>query len=249
MKLVCFGSSSAGNSYYIELNRKDRPPVKLLVEVGLTFNEIVTKSSINKIDLTEIDAILVTHNHQDHCKAVPQFRKRGFKIYGNSIITQGDLRTTLHPGQAKVIALDTIVTPFEVEHDAPEPLGFVISSGLETILFVNDNKYFKADLSHIKFDYVLIESNYDGRTIHYALQNARDANDYPSIRRYERIINSHMSVSNTVKMLKGMNLSRTKSIFLMHLSDRHANEFKFKEMVQKATNIQTFVCKKSGGII
>ena len=58
-----------------------------------------------------------------------------------------------------------------------------------------------------------------------------------------------MSLANCIKHLERLDLTKCKAIFLMHLSDRHAQQFKFKEEVQKATGVQTFVCKKAGGMI
>ena len=250
MKMICFGSSSAGNSYYIELQRKGaQPPVKLILEAGLPYKEISAKAAINQINLAEIDGVLVTHGHADHCRSVADFKRRGARVYANQYITAGDPETTLKAGTTKVIALDTTVIPFEVEHDAEEPLGFVISTGVEKILFVNDSKFYKAKMDGLQFDYVMIEANYDGQVLHFALENAKAEHDAKNVYRYERIINSHMSLANCIKHLERLDLTKCKAIFLMHLSDRHAQQFKFKEEVQKATGVQTFVCKKAGGMI
>lgn len=250
MKMVCFGSSSSGNCYYAELNRKDgQPPVKLLLEAGIPYKEIVRKATNEGIDLTQIDAVLVTHSHMDHCRAVIDLQSRGAVVFANKAITGGTYKTTLEDGVLKVIAPNTTVLPFLVEHDAPDPFGFFISTGVERILFVNDCKYFKADLSKIQFDYIMIESNYDGQTIHFAYQNAKEEHDAQNIKRYERLINSHMSISHCIDQLNKLDLSHCKAIFLMHLSDRHANENVFKMRVNQATKIPTFVCKKCGGIV
>ena len=62
MKFVNFGSSSSGNCYYIELQRADgMPPAKILLEAGISYKEVVQKASAQGVDLSEIDAILVTH--------------------------------------------------------------------------------------------------------------------------------------------------------------------------------------------
>ena len=58
-----------------------------------------------------------------------------------------------------------------------------------------------------------------------------------------------MSLAHCRDHLKKLNLSQCKAIFLMHLSDRHANENKFKETIFEATGINTYVCKKNGGIV
>ncbi|MEF9967657.1 MAG: MBL fold metallo-hydrolase, partial [Longicatena sp.] len=177
MRFINLASSSSGNCHYIELDRKDLPPVKLMLEVGLSYSDILSKCITNQIDLNSIDAFLVTHGHGDHSRAVMDLIKRHKKVFANNELTLGNQRTTLESAKTSFIAVDTKVIPFDVEHDAPHSLGFVITTGLETILFVNDCKFFTADLSKIKFDYVFMESNYDGVTIHYAYQNARDTNN------------------------------------------------------------------------
>lgn len=249
MRFINLASSSSGNCHYIELDRKDLPPVKLMLEVGLSYSDILSKCITNQIDFNSIDAFLVTHGHGDHSRAVMDLIKRHKRVFANHELTLANPLTTLESAKTSFIAVDTKVIPFDVEHDAPHSLGFVITTGLETILFVNDCKYFNADLSHIKFDFIFIESNYDGVKIHYAYEQAKDLNDKGNILRYERLINAHMSNSTCVKHLKKMDLSNCKGIFLMHLSDRHANEYQFKKNVMDATGVKCYCCKKNGGFI
>ena len=251
MRFVNFGSSSSGNCYYIEMQRKEpTPPAKILLEAGISYKEVIKKAGMERVDLSGIDAILVTHEHQDHARAVKDFRQRGFKIYANERITEGDPTVTLRAGQAKVIAVDTTVTPISVEHDAPESLGFILRTAQETAFFFNDCKYFSADLSSIPVDYVMIEANYDGQTVHFAYEQAKNDSNRSEMGRYQRIVNAHMSIAHCITHLRKMDLSQCKAIFLMHLSDRNSNAERFKYRVQQATGIQnTFVCRKNGGLL
>jgi len=248
MNFDCLASSSSGNCYYIELERKDQEPVKLLVEAGIKYKELVKKMIMQKRDINAIDAVLITHGHNDHSIARRDLIKRGFTIYANSLLASSD-DTTLHHGESKYIAANSKVTAFSVEHDADDPLGYVIQTNVETILFVTDLKYFKADLSKIKFDYIFIEANYDGQVVYFARENAIKNNDKAELTRYERIIHSHMSISNCIKTLQKLDLTRCKAIILIHLSDRHANELLFKKQVQDITKTTCLVCKKNGGFI
>lgn len=249
MKLVCLASSSSGNCYYIEIERQNLPPAKIMLEVGIPLKEINQKLLKNNINLADIEAYLVTHNHRDHSCAVKDLIARKRKVYANKYITNDNPLTTLNHNEKRYIASDVAVIPFLVEHDAQEPLGFIIQSTLETILFVNDCKYYTADLSRIAFDYVFIEANYDGRSIHFAYENAKETNDSVNIQRYERLMNSHMSLKNCIEHLKRLDLSKCKAIFLMHLSDKNSNEHLFKKEVYESTKIKTFACKKNGGIV
>ncbi len=250
MNFINLGSSSSGNCYYLELDRKDNlPPVKIMLEVGFPYKDILKKCINEGIEFNEIDAFLVTHGHKDHSCAMNDLVSRGKRVYANYKLSNGNLKTTLRNDIQTYVAPDVRVISFNVMHDADDPLGFIISTGVETILFVNDCKYFGYDLSLIKFDYVFIEANYDGTTLHYAYEEAKRSNDPSNTKRYERIFNSHMSLKNCIEHLKKLNLTNCKAVFLMHLSDRHANENQFKKRVQDEIGVKTFVCKKNGGII
>lgn len=252
MKFECLASSSSGNCYYIEMQRRNSLPVKLMLEVGLSYKEINKKALVQGIDMTQLDAVLITHGHGDHCKSTKDFIERRIPVYANYEVLDkynGNVDNTLRHGEKRYIARDTMVIPISVEHDAPNSLGFVICTDMETLLFVNDCKFFKADLSDFKFDYICIEANYDGQMLHFAFDDAKKNNDLQNIARYERLFESHMSLAHCREHLKLLDLSNCKAIFLMHLSDRHANENKFKAEIQEAIGVNTYVCKKNGGIV
>lgn len=252
MLFECLASSSAGNCYYIEMAREGATPVRLLLEVGLPYMEIARKAMLQGIDISKVNAVLVTHGHMDHARACDAFISRRKAVFANEDIISkyfGSNTNILKHNESKMLAADTKVLPISVEHDAPDSLGFVISTSKETILFINDCKLFKADISKIPFDYICIEANYDGQILHFAYEEAKKNNDYANIKRYERLFDSHMSLAHCRDHLKQLNLFKCKAIFLMHLSDRHANENKFKNEVKEATGINTYVCKKNGGIV
>ncbi len=244
MRMECLASSSAGNCYYVEFENT----ASILLEAGIPVTEIKRKLFNFGKNLSNIDFVLVTHSHQDHVLAVKQLASKEFlQVWGNYTIASK--ATLLEPLKSKWITSNVQVIPFEVEHDAEMSLGYVINAGAEKLLFVNDCKFFKADVYSIPFDYIMIECNYSAKIVHTLLTQATKDNDKALIKRYERLLNSHMSDRNCLKILKRMNLTNCKGIFLMHLSDRHSNEYEFKNEFKKELNVPVYVCKKNGGIL
>lgn len=241
MQLKCLASSSEGNCYYIKFDNS----ASLLVEVGLPIKQLKRELVQNNLSLNFIDAILISHQHKDHSLSANELLKLGKKVYGNKNVTKE--KYILKNGVGKYITKDIYVIPFEVKHDV-ENFGYIIKSDNETVLFVTDCKYFEYDLSDYAFDYILIECNYSAKIVHTLYNNALKNNDKSTLFKYERLLNSHMSERNCLRMLKTLNLNKCKSIFLIHLSDAHANEMLFKKLIREELKINCCVCKKKGGI-
>ena len=242
MNIKCLASSSYGNCYLVEFKS-----ASILIEAGLSIKEIKQKLLLdcNKT-LNDIDAVLITHGHKDHSKAVEDLKKLGKRVYGNKYVS--DKKYLLEPRKMVCIAKETFVFPFEVEHDAPDSLGFIIKSEDETLLFINDSKYIKFDLSNYKFDVIMIECNYSSRLLPILIDKANKENDKSLKARYKRLLDSHMSSAACLKLLKSFDLSNCKAIFLMHLSDGHSRELEFKEQFSRELNKKIYICQKYGGI-
>ena len=76
MRVVVLGSSSSGNSTFVEMNN-----VKFLIDAGLQFNDIKEKLSEIDINPKDINFIIVTHAHIDHIRCIHSFNR----IYGTKI--------------------------------------------------------------------------------------------------------------------------------------------------------------------
>lgn len=248
MNFYNFGSGSSGNCYLLDLERPGRASAKILLEAGIGYTDLLTRMSSYGLNLTDVDAALISHEHKDHAALAKTLAKRGMRVYGNARVCSSPTYECKHK-MVKCVASGVYVIPFKVEHDAPDTFGYLISTEAESVLFWTDCKYIRADLSHYKPYYILAEANYDGRVIHFAMEEAERADDRGNIFRYKRLLQSHMSLMNCIKTLRTLDLTNTKAIFLIHLSERHANESYFKKTVEDSTGVQTFVCKKSGGIV
>lgn len=259
MKTYCLASSSLGNCYILEFEING-VPTRLMVECGIPLKEIYKRSSQYGIDISTIQCCLITHAHGDHSKAAKDLNRINIPLFASKptlchLNVVGEELTDLQP---KSVCEGIKVMSFPVEHDIDGAVGFVIKTKEECVIFINDHKRWMVNLSNFKPNYVFIECNYDHKVVYaqvYDLKRAKqDANGQmlreinSKLAQHERNLNAHCSLNGTIKGLKKLNLKETKCIFLMHLSDRYANEYRMKSEVQMATGVETRVCQKIGGV-
>ena len=261
MKCYCLASSSAGNCFIFDFDIEGKS-TKVMVECGIGMREIYAKCNENNIDLSEIQACLITHSHQDHCKSAKDLYKRNIPLIAHfKTLEQLNLKGQgIMPKQKFRVANGLFGMAFDVEHDIEGSVGYILKTENECVIFIIDHKKFKSNLTHLKPDYVFIECNYDQKVVYpqiYELNKRKEEllpNDSErheiniKLKQFDRNINSHASLSGCEKGLAKMDLSNCKAIFLTHLSDRYANEYKMKNEIQSIFRVKTYVCRKNGGL-
>ena len=79
MKISVLASGSSGNATYVETNKRH-----ILIDAGLSGKKIeALMNSIGK-SLKDVDSLLITHEHTDHCKGAGVLARRyGMDLYAN----------------------------------------------------------------------------------------------------------------------------------------------------------------------
>lgn len=234
MNLKVLGSSSSGNCYLIEVNNE-----KLILDAGVNFKIVQKELNFN---FNGIEGVLVTHEHMDHLKYASNFALYGINIYASAGTFK---KQNLVGHRFKIIKAlqqfevgNFIILPFDTQHDAAEPLGFLIQYKLtgEKLIYATDTYYIKYKFN--KLNYLLLECNYNKKI---AKENAK--NGVINKTRYSRLLESHFSLENVIKFLKSNDLSYAKNIVLCHLSDTNSNQDIMLNEVYAATKIKTAVAK------
>ena len=230
MKILSIASSSSGNCYSISDGSST-----LLVECGIPLKQIMKNA-----DLLHVDACLITHEHQDHSKAAKDIVKY-MPIYAsfgtikklNVPLEQFYKLKTLQHNKSEIIN-SFLVIPFDTQHDAEEPLGFLIYSMVtkERVLFATDTYYIKCQFRNL--DYIMVECNYSEDLL---------SDDLTKTERL-RLLQSHFEFGNVKKFLSATDLSKCKRIYLLHLSDRNSDEKRFQKEIEALTGIPVEVCGK-----
>lgn len=76
MKFCVIGSGSRGNMTYIETNK-----TKVLLDAGISFPSAQKRVEEQNINLSEISAVIITHEHYDHVSFLPTVLKRTKPIF------------------------------------------------------------------------------------------------------------------------------------------------------------------------
>ncbi|HEY5576238.1 MAG TPA: MBL fold metallo-hydrolase [Clostridiaceae bacterium] len=232
MDINVLASGSSGNAYLISDGA-----TTLLLDAGIPIRAIQIGCQFK---LSQIDGCLITHNHLDHSKAARELARLGVDVY----TSQGTIEACRLTGHRirRVKALEELtvgtldILPFDVQHDSPEPLGFLIRSNEtgEKLLYFTDTYYIKYKFQGLNI--IMAECNYDTETLQHSV-----AAGYIPIELASRLMKSHMSLDHLLDLLKSNDLSQVKQIYLLHLSSNNSNEVRFKEEVQKLTGTEVYV--------
>lgn len=221
MILKVLASGSKGNSYILE-NEKEA----LIIEAGVPFKELV-----RHVDHRKIVGCVVSHEHKDHAAYVGQYQMRGIITFTPYI---------LEPDRAKIAYCEFKgfkIHFFENHHNVP-CYGFVVTHQ-ETgkLVFATDTGYI--DYRFKDVNHWMIECNYSKQLMDKAVE---EGHLNPSLA--DRIVKDHMSLETCKDYLSKNDLSKTRNIVLIHLSDGNSNAKHFKQEVHELTKKDTYIAEK-----
>ncbi len=166
MQFCILGSGSRGNAAVVE-----HRGTTLLLDCGFTLPDIKRRLARRTVNPCEIDAVIVGHEHADHCKGLRRFlRETGAPAY----MTAGTAQALAHPpGWREIFAGKEFgvgemhVFPFAVPHDAAEPVQFVVGDGARRAAFVTDLGFVPPQLLEILhgLSAIVLECNYDAKML------------------------------------------------------------------------------------
>lgn len=217
MRMAVLGSGSGGNALIVESG--DR---RLLLDAGFSCRYIERALRDLGEEASDIDAILLTHEHDDHVRGADRLSARhGIPVFA----TEGTLaKAPLSEGtRSSAVAVrsgapfevaDFFVEAFRLPHDAREPVGYVIEDRQGLRLGAAYDLGARTRLAWGRLadlDALVIEANHD-------LQMLRNG-PYPWHLK-QRVASRHGHLSNADAALGVAELlsDRLRKIVLYHLS-------------------------------
>jgi len=224
MRFTQHASSSAGNLYTLSNNTE-----QIIIEAGIPFREI---QKALRFSLGGFSGCLITHEHQDHAKAARDLLKAGVDVYmskgtADALNLKSHRLHIIEPGKQFKIGGFSIM-PFSIEHDCKEPLGFLVQSGADKLLFVTDTHYVRYRFNGLTL--IAVECNHSLDLI----------TELEPVRR-KRLMETHMSLETCVELLKANDLSKVRQIHLLHLSSGNSDAELFQRTIEDLTGIPVYI--------
>ena len=206
MKIVVIQSGSKGNATLVIEGKS-----VLLIDMGISLSSLKEGLSLFNLKFFDIDALLLTHDHSDHTKGIKYLDP--LPIYCGEEVYDGENVNFVKPLHSFSIK-DFTITPVRASHDAHNPLGFIIETKNEKLVYLTDTgKILKTTLSKIgNADYYVIESNHDVQMLYDT--------DRPMCL-VNRILSDkgHLSNVQSANYMVKLIGPKTKQIILAHLSE------------------------------
>lgn len=205
MKFALLASGSKGNACLIKSEEE-----AILIDCGTTQRYLKEKFDNIQYDYHNVSALLITHTHQDHVKAINMFKHIPVYAHINSSLNH---HKKIFPYES-FQHLSFTILPLPVSHDSHGSLGFVIESDSEKLVYITDTGYINKELyMYIEnADYYILESNHD-------VEMLMETNRPWSTK--QRILSDegHLCNEDSAFVLANVIGERTKEIVLAHLSE------------------------------
>lgn len=221
MRYTILASGSSGNSLLVE--QGDR---RVLVDAGLSAKKIEQLMEERGVKGSELDAILVTHEHSDHIKGVGALaRKHDLPVYANERTWEALNKQLGELAEEQVRIMETgsvlefdslQIESYPISHDAAEPVGYCFYDGEHKLSLATDLGYVSTKVKEkiVDSDAVILESNHDIEMLRMGR--------YPwNVKRRILGDTGHLSNEAAGEALCDVMSGQTETVYLAHLSRDH----------------------------
>ena len=166
MRFAVLGSGSKGNSAVLECGG-----VRLLIDAGLSAKQLNLRLGLLGIDPASLAGILLTHEHGDHVRGLRIFlNQHALPVFATGQTAQvvrqtgldGVLWKTFETSHTFTIG-DVTVRSFAIQHDAVDPVGFVLTHASRRFGYVSDVGHVTRSMTDClsALNGLFVEANYD----------------------------------------------------------------------------------------
>ena len=236
MEIKTIGTGSKGNCYIL------RSPGKhdLLLECGVKWEKVLDAFSH---DIHALGGCLLTHEHGDHSKSIKKLLYNAKPVVCSHGTAEA-LEISHNPWCYELKQKEPKqffgwnVTAYPAIHDAAEPFMYVISDGMDTLLFATDTAYIPYKFKGLTK--MMVEAN-------YAFEFINDSIADGDVLRSQkvRVVHSHMEIGTLEAWLKDLKeiggLDKLKEIHLIHMSSYNGYPEEFMRRIEAVSGVPVYV--------
>lgn len=220
MRVAILASGSSGNFAFVECGG-----TRILVDAGTCRRAVCNALSSIGEDAAALDAVCLTHDHEDHVKALATLQKKCGPV--PVCATEGTIAavcaavgdeaaawpwTDIAPGEPFSVG-NLEIEAFSVPHDASDPVGYVFSGGGRRFGIATDLGSVPALVRHRlrDCDVLALEFNHDPEML---LMSSRPW----SLKQRIAGRSGHLSNPDAADLLASVATPRLKAVFPVHVS-------------------------------
>ncbi len=243
MRLASLGSGSKGNATLVRSEQGC-----ILIDCGFSLKQFEKRLQKLALSASDIDAILVTHEHTDHASGVCRVAS---KYAIPMLMTVGTARALnvadyqIISGGQRLQLKDLLIDVVTVPHDAAEPVQFVFAeaSNERRLGILTDSGHIS---SHILQAYdnlhaLLLEFNYDPDMLREG--------PYP-FHLKQRVSGNHGHLSNmqSIDLLQQINTSELNCLIAAHISQNNNSPELVSSLLQQLDHCANAIiaCQEQG---
>lgn len=239
MKMTVIASGSSGNCYVLEGRRS-----ALILEAGVPPEKVMAGTTL---EMSKVAGVLVSHEHGDHARYAKRYAELGLHLYasfGTLCRIGKDCGLSLIPMHYRNIG-EFMVVPFRTNHDAEDPMGFIIRHDeLGVLVFLTDTRPIAYNFRNLKPDHIMVEANFDD-----GLLDENVIAGHIDQAQATRLRSSHLSIREAIDFVRANETAKLKTVTLIHLSSRNADRAGFQKRMQDAVLFADVKAPRPGDII
>ncbi|HXG31660.1 MAG TPA: MBL fold metallo-hydrolase [Thermodesulfobacteriota bacterium] len=210
MRICTLASGSSGNSLFIQAGR-----TRILVDAGINPKQLNLRLGSLSVRMSDIDAVIVTHEHVDHAAALPYISVPVYVASATVPLWKDKVKDLREFESGSPFSIrDLLVSPFPIPHDALDPVGFLVQTDHKKVGIVTDiGSVTSLVRERLKGSNALIlEFNHDERMLLYG--------SYPwDLKQRIKSRLGHLSNEEAAGLLKDLIHDGLSHVVLVHLSE------------------------------
>lgn len=217
MRFASIGSGSAGNATLIQTQE-----TTIMLDCGFSCKETLKRLAVLEVEPENIDAIVVTHEHNDHISGVGVFSRRfNTPVWMNYGTAQqkklGKIaELNIFDSHLSFHIKDLQLDPFPVPHDAREAVQFIFNHNRKRLAVLTDLGHITEHIVQqlTDLDALILESNHD-------LQLLQNGSYRPSLKRRVAGNYGHLNNHQAAELIQHINTSSLQFLIAAHLSQEN----------------------------